>query len=136
MRACRHLWPCVIATSLFAAGGRAHAADDATRSAESSPSESSGSTGPRALVPVIGESLCPLPDAIWQELVTLVPRERLMARLRLPGKPNASIQIEDLGALFRISVLNKAREYREEARECAYRAKEAVVAAPRGSMAK
>jgi hypothetical protein len=79
------------------------------------------------LDPVIGESLCPLPDAIWQELVTLVPRERLIARLRGPGKPNASIQIEDLGAMFRISVLNKVREYREEARECAYRAKVAAL---------
>ena len=50
-----------------------------------------------------------------------------MARLRLPGKPNASIQIEDLGAMFRISVLDKVREYREEARECAYRAKVAAL---------
>jgi hypothetical protein len=68
-----------------------------------------------------------VPDAVWQELVTLVPRERLIARLRGPGKPNASIQIEDLGAMFRISVLNKVREYREEARECAYRAKVAAL---------
>lgn len=128
VRTCRYPWPCVIvAISLFAARGPADAADDATKSAESSPSESSGSAGPRALDPVIGESLCPLPDAVWQELVTLVPRERLIARLRGPGKPNASIQIEDLGAMFRISVLGKVREYREEARECAYRAKVAAL---------
>jgi hypothetical protein len=76
---------------------------------------------------VVGASLCPLPDAIWQELVTLVPREHLISRLRGPGKENASIQIEDLGAVFRISVFEKVREYREEARECAYRAKVAAL---------
>jgi len=86
-----------------------------------------GRPAPALVDPVVGESLCPLPDAVWQELVTLVPRERLIARLRGPGKPNASIQIEDLGAIFRISVLNKVREYREEARECAYRAKVAAL---------
>jgi hypothetical protein len=82
---------------------------------------------PGLLDPVVGESLCPLPDAIWQELVTLVPREHLIARLRGPGKANASIQVEDLGAMFRISVLDKVREYREEARECTYRAKVAAL---------
>lgn len=127
VRACRHLWPCAIAAVLLAIAGRARAADDAQKGAAPPTSDSSGSAGARLLDPVIGESLCPLPDAIWQELVTLVPRERLIARLRGPGKANASIQIEDLGALFRISVLNKVREYREEARECAYRAKVAAL---------
>lgn len=127
VRACRHLRSCVIATTLLATTGRAHASDDAPKTAESPATESSGSTAPALVDPVVGESLCPLPDAIWQELVTLVPRERLIARLRGPSKPNASIQIEDLGAMFRVSVLNKVREYREEARECAYRAKVAAL---------
>ena len=127
VRACRYLRSCVIATTLLALVGRARAADDAQRGAEPPTTESNGSTAPALVDPVVGESLCPQPDAIWQELVTLVPRERLIARLRGPGKPNASIQIEDLGAMFRISVLNKVREYREEARECAYRAKVAAL---------
>ena len=127
VRACRYLRSCVIAATLLATVGRARAADDAQLSAEPPTTESNGSTAPALVDPVVGESLCPQPDAIWQELVTLVPRERLIARLRGPGKPNASIQIEDLGAMFRISVLNKVREYREEARECAYRAKVAAL---------
>ena len=35
--------------------------------------------------------------------------------------------MEDLGAMFRILVLDKVREYREEARDCAYRAKVAAL---------
>jgi len=127
VRACRYLHSCVIATTLLAIGGRAYAADEAQKTVEPSTNESSGPSAQGLLDPVIGESLCPLPDAIWQELVTLVPRERLLARLRGQGKANASIQVEDLGSMFRVSVLDKVREYREEARECAYRAKVAAL---------
>ena len=56
-----------------------------------------------------------------------MPREHLISRLRASGKTETSIHIEDMGATFRISVLDKVREYREEARECAYRAKVAAL---------
>jgi len=57
----------------------------------------------------------------------LVPREHLISRLRGPETKSAPIRVEDLGAMFRISVLDKVREYREEARDCAYRAKVAAL---------
>jgi hypothetical protein len=101
----------------------AFAADDAQKTAAPPSSETSGPLPD----PVVGASLCPLPDAVWQELATLVPREHLISRLRGTGIANASIQVEDLGAAFRISVLEKVREYREEARDCAYRAKVAAL---------
>ncbi len=127
MRVCRYRRQCVIAAVLLAIGGRAHAAGDGQGTAGTPASESNGSGLPGLAEPVVGASLCPLPEAIWQELVTLVPREHLISRLRGPGKAEASIHIEDLGAMFRISVLDKIREYREEARECAYRAKVAAL---------
>jgi hypothetical protein len=104
-----------------------HAADDTQGTAGTSTSESNRPGPQGAPDPVIGASLCPLPEAIWLELVTLVPREHLISRLRGPGQENTSIQIEDLGATFRVSVLGKVREYREEARECVYRAKVAAL---------
>lgn len=125
VRVCRYQGQCIIAAALLAIGGRAYAADDAQGTGGTSPSESNGVPG--LPDPVVGASLCPLPDAIWQELVTLVPREHLISRLRGRGKAHTSIQVDDLGAMFRISVLDKVREYREEARECAYRAKLAAL---------
>ena len=127
VRVCRYRRQCVIAAVLLAIGGRAHAAGDGQGTAGTPASESNGTALPGLPDPVVGASLCPLPDAIWQELVTLVPREHLISRLHGPGKADASIHIEDLGPTFRISVLDKIREYREEARECAYRAKVAAL---------
>ena len=125
VRVCRYQGQCIIAAALLAIGGRAYAADDAQGTGGTPASESNGVPG--LPDPVVGASLCPLPDAIWQELVTLVPREHLISRLRGPGKAYTSIQVDDLGAMFRVSVLDKVREYREEARECAYRAKLAAL---------
>ena len=124
-----HQRSCVIAATLLALPIPAHAADDArpNEPAEPSPNETSGPGFPGILDPVVGESLCPLPEAIWQELVTLVPREHLISRLRGPATKSAPIRVEDLGAMFRILVLDKVREYREEARDCAYRAKVAAL---------
>ena len=127
VRRCRYRRQCVIAAALLAIAGRVHAADDTQGTAGTPPSENNRPGPPGPPDPVVGASLCPLPDAIWQELVTLVPREHLLSRLRGPGRENTSIQIEDLGATFRVSVLGKVREYREEARECVYRAKVAAL---------
>ena len=119
----RHQGPCVIAVMLLAMRVPAYAGDDTQKSA-APPSSETSEVLPD---PVVGASVCPLPNAVWQELVTLVPSEHLTSRLRRPATARPSIQVEDLGTAFRISVLDRAREYREEARDCAYRAKVAAL---------
>ena len=76
-----------------------------------------------------GPSTCPRPDAVWAELVTLVPRERLEARLR------AVAQRQDASGRDRrsrrpatgSSPPGQVREYRDESHDCAYRARIAAV---------
>lgn len=65
------------------------------------------------------ESQCPSPDAVWQELTTLLPRADLEARLR---GPDGTLEVDDLGGSFRIALLERARVYRDEARDCTRRA--------------
>ena len=120
----KHPWPCVIAAAMLAMRVSAHAADSVRETPGTLPPSETSVPLPD---PVVGASLCPLPSAVWQELVTLVPREHLISRLRGPAAANASIQVEDIGTAFRISVLDKVREYREEPRDCAYRAKVAAL---------
>ncbi|HZL20374.1 MAG TPA: hypothetical protein VFG23_21765 [Polyangia bacterium] len=75
-----------------------------------------------------GPSLCPRPDAVWAELGTLVPRDRLDARLRaVTGARGPVVQIFDLGVPYRIVAAGRVREYRDETRDCAYRARIAAV---------
>jgi hypothetical protein len=75
-----------------------------------------------------GPSLCPRPDAVWAELGTLVPRDRLDARLRaVAGAGAPVVQIFDLGVPYRIVAAGRVREYRDETRDCAYRARIAAV---------
>ena len=75
-----------------------------------------------------GPSACPRPDAVWSELVTLVPPERLEARLRtVPRGKTPLVQIIDLGVPYRILAAGQVREYRDESRDCAYRARIAAV---------
>jgi hypothetical protein len=72
--------------------------------------------------PVGGPNICPSPDALWHELESLLTREDL--RTRLPASADApSIRIDDLGPSFQVSVLGKEREYRDEGRDCARRAR-------------
>jgi hypothetical protein len=60
------------------------------------------------------------------EVELLVPRERLNARLRaLGGGP--LVEIVDLGAPFQVTAAGSTREYRDETRDCAYRARVAAV---------
>jgi hypothetical protein len=75
-----------------------------------------------------GPSACPRPDAVWSELVTLVPPERLEARLRtVPGGKTPLVEIIDLGVPYRIIAAGQVRDYRDESRDCPYRARIAAV---------
>ena len=75
-----------------------------------------------------GPSTCPRPEAVWSELVTLVPRERLEARLRAVTRDKTPlVEIVDLGVPYRILAAGQIREYRDESRDCAYRARIAAV---------
>ena len=74
-----------------------------------------------------GTSQCPTPAAVRAEVESLVPRERLNARLRAAGGSGAPVEIADLGAPFRITAAGNAREYRDEARDCAHRARIAAI---------
>jgi hypothetical protein len=125
----RYSMPCSILAVLLPIAGQAQAADalqpkDAT---ETPLGEFDGTESPGAGNPIGGNSLCPTADATWQDLLTLVPREHLDARLAVAGEGAMPIQIEDLGGKFRISVLHRVREYREEARDCAHRARMASI---------
>jgi hypothetical protein len=120
----------MILAVLFPAWGQAQAEDglqpkDTKNATATTPSELDGVEAQGGGNPIGGTSLCPTADATWQELLTLVPREHL--DLRLAGASEGAIQIEDLGGKFRISVLHRAREYREEARDCAHRARMASI---------
>jgi hypothetical protein len=122
----RYSMPWITLAALLLMGGRAQAADglqpkDATETPASDVDKVQSTGG---VNPIGGNSLCPTTDATWQELLTLVPREHLESRL---GASEGPIQLEDLGGKFRISVLHRTREYREEARDCAHRARMASI---------
>jgi hypothetical protein len=74
-----------------------------------------------------GASSCPSPDAVWTELLTLVPRHRLQSRLRALAGEAAGVEIEDLGVPYRVIAGGRVREYRDETRDCGYRARIAAV---------
>jgi hypothetical protein len=75
-----------------------------------------------------GPSTCPRPAAVWSELVTLVPPERLEARLRAVNQGKTPVvEIVDLGVPYRILAAGQVREYRDESRDCAYRARISAV---------
>ena len=76
---------------------------------------------------IAGASTCPSPAAVRAEVETLVPRERLNARLRAIGGPGAPVELIDLGVPFKVVTAGSVREYRDEARDCAYRARIAAV---------
>ena len=91
-----------------AAAGRAHAAD------------------PDLEALVGGPSTCPRAELVLAELATLLPPDRLSTRLRaLTGTP--AVELIDLGAPFQVVVGGRVREYRDEARDCAQRARVAAV---------
>jgi hypothetical protein len=74
-----------------------------------------------------GASVCPRAEAVWSELQTVVARDHTGQDTR-PGAPGApALEIVDLGGTFRVVANGRAREYRDEARDCARRARVAAV---------
>jgi len=80
---------------------------------------------PSALVG--GDSRCPTPAAVWQNLIPLVPGDLLVSRLRVAGGPSPPVQILDLGTSFLVIAGHRVREYPEQSRDCAERARFAAV---------
>jgi hypothetical protein len=76
---------------------------------------------------VAGPSACPQPEAVWAELGTLVPRERFEARLRAAAGVTPPVEILDLGGSFRVIAAGRVRTYKDEARDCANRARIAAL---------
>jgi hypothetical protein len=76
---------------------------------------------------IVGSSTCPQPEAVWQELGTLVPSERLARRLAETTGATPPVQIFDLGVPYRVIAAGRVREYRDESRDCAHRARVAAV---------
>lgn len=76
---------------------------------------------------ISGASTCPSPAAVRTEVDLLVPRERLSARLRSLGGGGPLVEIVDLGVPFQVTAAGSTREYRDETRDCAYRARVAAV---------
>ena len=73
-----------------------------------------------------GTSTCPSPAAVRTEVELLVPRDQLNARLRASAGTGPIVEITDRGATFDVAA-GSVREYRDEARDCAYRARVAAV---------
>ena len=80
--------------------------------------------GPSSVI--VGSSSCPEPGAVWAAMGTLLPPDRLAERLRVAGNL-IPVEILDLGASFRLIAAGRVREYRDEARDCADRARVAAV---------
>jgi len=76
---------------------------------------------------VAGASSCPRPDLVLAELATLLPPDRLAARLRAYSGTPAVVELVDLGIPFQVIVAGRVREYRDEARDCVHRARVAAV---------
>jgi len=74
-----------------------------------------------------GSSSCPAPAAVRTEVELLIPRERLNARLRAVAGAGPPVEIVDLGAPFQVTAAGNVREYRDEARDCPYRARVAAL---------
>lgn len=91
--------------------------------------DSSRAAGPGAdpAAIIAGSSLCPRPDEVWSALETLMPRERLEARARERLRSALPVEIVDLGVPYRVIAAGRVREYRDEARDCAQRARVAAV---------
>ena len=74
-----------------------------------------------------GSSSCPRPDLVLAELATLLPPDRLGARLRAYSGTPAVVELVDVGVGFQVIVAGRVREYRDEARDCVHRARVAAV---------
>jgi hypothetical protein len=133
----------------LAEGNAADAPGDPIRSgsdAGAGPPAPLEATGARATPPgapavgifIGGTSACPLPSDVWNELGTLVPANRLMdyqatldaalpASTPAAGPAPPSVEIVDLGEKYRVIAGGRVREYRNQGRDCTYRARVAAV---------
>src|SRR4051794_17170225 len=66
---------------------------------------------------------CPRADAVWAELQAAPSRAGGTA----PAGPPPALEVIDLGRAFRVAINGHAREYRDDARDCARRARMAAV---------
>ena len=76
---------------------------------------------------IAGTSMCPTPSAVWTEVTTLLPHDRLQERLRALASAMPLVDITDAGATVRVVAAGRVREFRDESRDCAYRARVAAV---------
>jgi hypothetical protein len=87
--------------------------------AQTSPGSATGLVG--------GASTCPSAEAVWDQIGTLVPIEGVTTRLRRIEEPRPPAQLFDLGGAFRVTVGRRSRDYADEARDCANRARFAAI---------
>lgn len=77
---------------------------------------------------VEGISVCPDPRTVWLALSALIGPEKLEDRLRtLPDTGGPRVTVADLGTAFRVHAGGQSREYRDESRDCANRARLAAL---------
>jgi hypothetical protein len=69
---------------------------------------------------------CPRVEDVSSELQTLMSAAQSPEQISLAGQAPA-IEVTDLGTGFRVTVSGRAREYKDEARDCARRARVAAV---------
>jgi hypothetical protein len=100
---------------------------DAPRTPEPGPNPSAPSAPTNPAATIGGSSLCPRPEDVWAELGTLVPSDRLAQRMAEAVGPSSPVQILDLGIPYRVIAAGRVREYRDETRDCAHRARVAAV---------
>ncbi|HEY4395600.1 MAG TPA: hypothetical protein VGP64_16130 [Polyangia bacterium] len=116
----------ILAAAALGALGRGPAR--AAQPADEPPAPGPAPAPPAPAAAIGGPSTCPRPAAVFDELLTLVPRERLEARLRAIARGKTPVvEIVDLGVPYRIIAAGQVREYRDESRDCAYRARIAAV---------
>ena len=94
------------------------------------PARARGADGAAPVEPsaaIAGTSKCPTPSAVWTEVTTLLPHDRLQERLHALASSTPLVDVSDGGATVRVVAAGRVREFREEARDCAYRARVAAV---------
>lgn len=103
---------CLVGGALFALGsGPAQAAADPL--------------SPRGVI--AGTSVCPEPAAVWSALAALAVVDRVETRLRALAGEAPPVEVTDLGVAFRVRAGDRTREYQDNVRDCASRAKLAAV---------
>ncbi|HSS37805.1 MAG TPA: hypothetical protein VLT58_03450 [Polyangia bacterium] len=96
--------------------------------ADAARGQTPGGSGAGASAPVMAaEGVCPSQAAVWTELGTLVPRDRFAARLVEVKSAGPAIELADLGASYRVTAAGRVRVYRDDAHDCADRARVAAL---------